>query len=232
LTSLAEQAGYRDGEALLVAIGEGHVSARGVLAKLARAELEREGFEPVIAQGQRPRRRAKGPSVWVEGLDDVLVRLAQCCHPLPGDAIIGFVTQGRGVAVHRVDCPNVESLLASGSERVVEVEWSGAPGEGYHMAIEVEALDRPRLLADVSRVLAEHHVNITASSSRRGNDLVAVMRFEFELADPAHLSSLLASVRQLDGVFNATRVVPGHKRRATDSGTTTTTRPASGPTVP
>jgi len=232
LASLAEQAGYRDGEALLVAIGEGHVSARGVLAKLARAELEREGFEPVIAQGQRPRRRAKGPSVWVEGLDDVLVRLAQCCHPLPGDAIIGFVTQGRGVAVHRVDCPNVESLLASGSERVVEVEWSGAPGEGYHMAIEVEALDRPRLLADVSRVLAEHHVNITASSSRRGNDLVAVMRFEFELADPAHLSSLLASVRQLDGVFNATRVVPGHKRRATDSGTTTTTRPASGPTVP
>jgi len=232
LASLAEQAGYRDGEALLVAIGEGHVSARGVLAKLARAELEREGFEPVIAQGQRPRRRAKGPSVWVEGLDDVLVRLAQCCHPLPGDAIIGFVTQGRGVAVHRVDCPNVESLLASGSERVVEVEWSGAPGEGYHMAIEVEALDRPRLLADVSRVLAEHHVNITASSSRRGNDLVAVMRFEFELADPAHLSSLLASVRQLDGVFNATRVVPGHKRRSTDSGTTTTTRPASGPTVP
>jgi len=211
LAQLAEHAGYRDGDALLAAIGEGHVSAKSVLAKLARAELESEGFEPPTPVAPRTRRRGKGPAVWVEGLDDVLVRLAHCCNPIPGDEIIGFVTVGRGVAIHRIDCPNVEGFLARGPERVVEVEWAGSHGEGFRMAIEVEALDRPRLLADVSRVLAEHHVNILASSSRRGRDLIAIMRFEFELADPGHLSSILAGVRQLDGVFSATRVVPGQQ---------------------
>ncbi|ACU53886.1 (p)ppGpp synthetase I, SpoT/RelA [Acidimicrobium ferrooxidans DSM 10331] len=215
LARLAEQAGYREAETLLAAIGEGHVSARSVLAKVQRAELEHDGFEPAVATPQRRRRGGGGPSIWVEGLDDVLVRLARCCNPLPGDAIVGFITQGRGVAIHREDCPNVEALLAQGPERMVEVDWAGEHGSGFQMAIEIEALDRPRLLADVSRVLAEHHVNILASSSGRGSDLVAAMRFEFELADPSHLSSILAGIRQLDGVFNAARVVPGRRRPRT-----------------
>lgn len=215
LTRLAEQAGYREAETLLAAIGEGHVSARSVLAKVQRAELERDGFEPAVPAPQRRRRGGQGPSIWVEGLDDVLVRLARCCNPLPGDAIVGFITQGRGVAIHREDCPNVEALLAQGPERMVEVDWAGEHGSGFQMAIEIEALDRPRLLADVSRVLAEHHVNILASSSGRGSDLVATMRFEFELADPSHLSSILAGIRQLDGVFNAARVLPGRRRQRT-----------------
>jgi guanosine-3',5'-bis(diphosphate) 3'-pyrophosphohydrolase len=212
LARLAQRNGLHDAEALLVAVGEGHLSARAVAQRLARSELETEGYEPTVSRA-RPRRMAKSPVVFVEGMDDVLVRISRCCNPIPGDEIVGFITQGRGVGVHRADCPNVVSLLARSAERLVEVEWAHEGGGSYQMAIEILALDRARLLADVSRVLAEHHVNITSSSSRTGSDHVSRMRFEFELVDPSHLSSLLGAVRQLDGVFNAYRLLPEAARR-------------------
>ncbi len=216
LAKLAKMNGLHDGEGLLVAIGEGHVSARAVAQRVQRNELETDGYAPTVSH-QRPRHLSKGPMVFVEGMEDVLVRISRCCNPIPGDEIVGFITQGRGVGIHRADCPNVLDLLKRAGERRVDVEWAHESGASYQMAIEVLALDRARLLADVSKVLSEHHVNITMSSSRTGGDHVSRMRFEFELVDPGHLSSVLGAIRQLDGVFNAYRMLPGGSRQAADT---------------
>jgi GTP pyrophosphokinase len=139
----------------------------------------------------------------------MMVRLSRCCTPVPGDEIVGFVTQGRGVSVHRGDCANAVALSSGSEGRMIDVEWDRERPSTFVASIEVKALDRPRLLADVTRILAEHHVNILTSTSHAGNDRVSKMRFEFELADAAHLESLLASLKRVDGVYDAYRLLPG-----------------------
>ncbi|MBV8304045.1 MAG: bifunctional (p)ppGpp synthetase/guanosine-3',5'-bis(diphosphate) 3'-pyrophosphohydrolase, partial [Acidimicrobiia bacterium] len=134
----------------------------------------------------------------------------RCCTPVPGDEIIGFVTRGRGVSVHRADCANAASLVATNADRLIEVEWD-RDGVGVFVAsIEIEALDRSKLLRDISTVLSDHHVNILTSSSHTGSDRVAHLRFDFELGDPSHLESLLGTLKRVDSVFDAYRVLPGH----------------------
>jgi GTP pyrophosphokinase len=147
--------------------------------------------------------------VFVEGLDDMMVRLAKCCTPVPGDAIIGYVTRGRGVSVHREDCANAGNLVASGAGRLIDVEWDRESAGVFSCVVELKALDRTRLLTDVTRVLSEHHLNILSSSTHTGGDRISKMRFEFELADPAHLDSLLAALKHVDSVYDAYRVLPG-----------------------
>ncbi|HUZ44160.1 MAG TPA: bifunctional (p)ppGpp synthetase/guanosine-3',5'-bis(diphosphate) 3'-pyrophosphohydrolase [Acidimicrobiales bacterium] len=211
LATLAESMHYGDLDALYAAIGDGHVSARSVAQRLAREFRGGEADEQLPTTAQQPRRLGsrQAVGVYVEGLDDMMIRLSRCCTPVPGDEIIGFVTQGRGVSVHRTDCANAASLSVSRGERVIEVEWDADRLGVFVVGIEVVALDRSRLLADVTRILAELHVNILNSSSQTGADRVSRMRFEFELADPAHLDSLLGALKRLDGVYEAYRVLPG-----------------------
>jgi GTP pyrophosphokinase len=148
--------------------------------------------------------------VHVEGLDDVLIRLSKCCTPVPGDEIIGFVTRGRGVSVHRADCANAESLMSEQATRLIEVEWDGDQrGTLFRAGVEVIAFDRSKLLRDVANSLSEQHVNIVACSTHTGTDRVAKMRFEFEMADPSHLESVLRTIKTIDGVYDAYRLVPG-----------------------
>ena len=140
----------------------------------------------------------------------MLVRLSRCCTPVPGDDIIGFVTKGRGVSVHRADCANAMTLAYDEPARLIEVEWSGAtPGAVFRAGVEVVALDRSRLLRDVANALSEQHVNIVACSTHTGADRVAKMRFEFELGDPNHLDSVLRTIKGIDAVYDAYRIVPG-----------------------
>ncbi len=211
LATLAESMHYGDLDSLYAAIGDGHVSARSVAQRLAREFRGGEADEQLPTTAQQPRRLGsrQAVGVYVEGLDDMMIRLSRCCTPVPGDEIIGFVTQGRGVSVHRTDCANAASLSVSRGERVIEVEWDADRLGVFVVGIEVVALDRSRLLADVTRILAEQHVNILNSSSQTGADRVSRMRFEFELADPAHLDSLLGALKRLDGVYEAYRVLPG-----------------------
>ena len=213
LNKLAETMNYLDLDALHAAIGDGHVSAKSVAQRVAR-ELRGGDHEeqlPTTARQhqRRPSRRANTAGVHVEGLDDVMVRLSRCCTPVPGDEIIGFVTRGRGVSVHRTDCANALSLVSGHVDRVIDVEWDRESTGVFAASIEVKALDRSRLLADVTRSLSEHHVSILSSSSSTSTDRVSTMRFEFELADPSHLDSLLASVKRIDSVYDAYRVLPG-----------------------
>jgi len=142
-----------------------------------------------------------------------MVRLSRCCTPVPGDEIMGFVTRGRGVSVHRTDCANAESL-AQQAQRVIEVEWDHDQTATFVVSVEIAALDRSRLLRDVAQVLAEHHVNILTSASQTSSDRVARLRFDFELADPSHLDSLLKAVQRVDSVYDAYRVLPGAASRS------------------
>jgi len=212
IPKVAEAMNYADLDALHAAIGEGHVSAKSVAQRIGR-ELRGGDHEeqlPSTARQPRPSRRKQTVGVHVEGLDDVMVRLSRCCTPVPGDEIIGFVTRGRGVSVHRADCANAASLVATNADRLIEVEWD-RDGVGVFVAsIEIEALDRSKLLRDISTVLSDHHVNILTSSSHTGSDRVAHLRFDFELGDPSHLESLLGTLKRVDSVFDAYRVLPGH----------------------
>jgi len=214
LVEVAEAMHYADLEALYVAVGEGHVSAKGVVQRLDR-EL-RGGEEQLPVTTARPpltprRRERRATGVHVEGLDDVMVRLSRCCTPVPGDEIMGFVTRGRGVSVHRTDCANAAGLVGH-AERLIEVEWDHDQPATFVVSIEIEALDRSNLLRDVAHTLSEHHVNILSCTSQTSSDRVAKFRFEFELADPGHLDSILVAVKRIDSVFAAYRVLPGHAR--------------------
>jgi guanosine-3',5'-bis(diphosphate) 3'-pyrophosphohydrolase len=205
---------YTDLDTLHAAIGEGHVSARAVAQRVQR-EL-RGGEEQLPVTTNRPPstprpQRTRTVGVHVEGLDDVMVRLSRCCTPVPGDEIMGFVTRGRGVSVHRADCANAAGLSTQ-TQRVIDVEWDHDETATFVVSVEIEALDRSRLLRDVAEVLAEHHVNILNSTSQTSSDRVARFRFDFELADPSHLDSILRAIARVDSVYEAYRLLPGHAR--------------------
>jgi len=210
MSKIAAQLNYADLDTLYAGIGEGHLSAKAVVQRVQRDLRGGEEQLPVtVARPPRPRTRGHADvGVHVEGLDDVMVRLSRCCTPVPGDEIMGFVTRGRGVSVHRADCANALSLRTQ-ADRVIDVEWDNdAPGN-YVVSVEIEALDRSRLLRDVADVLSEHHVNIIACTSQTQADRIARLRFEFELADPGHLHSILLAVKRVGSVYEATRVLPG-----------------------
>jgi GTP pyrophosphokinase len=147
------------------------------------------------------------PGVTVIGsqLGDVWVKLARCCTPVPGDEITGFVTRGNGVSVHRQDCANV-AAMAGQAERFVPVAWSPGAASVFLVNIQVEALDRSRLLADITHALSDQHVNILSASVSTTKERIAVSRFTFEMGDPKHLGAVLRAVRGVEGVFDAYRV--------------------------
>ncbi|MEN3313807.1 MAG: diphosphokinase / guanosine-3,5-bis(diphosphate) 3-diphosphatase [Acidimicrobiaceae bacterium] len=218
LVEVAKSLHYADVEALHIAIGENHVSAQSVaqrVAKELRGGDHEEQLPSSIGRPLQPSRRG-GPGIHVEGLDDMLVRLSRCCHPVPGDEVVGYVTTGRGVSVHRADCSNAVALSTTMGERAIEVEWDREHTGSFVATVEVEALDRSRLLRDVTTVLADHHLNIVSSFTHTGTDRVARLRFDFELSDPSHLESLLGMLRRIDSVYDAYRVLPGHSKVGVD----------------
>jgi GTP pyrophosphokinase len=209
LKEVAADLGYSDLDSLYVAVGDNRLSATTVSNRLVRT-LAPEGNEADVDLLEPPRRR-QGPrptrGITVEGMDDLLVRIARCCAPVPGDDIMGFVTVGRGVSVHRTDCTNFGALEERG-ERMIEVSWAQEQGESFFVWIQVESLDRPGLLMDVTRVLSDLGANIHASSSATGRDMVAILRYEVEMSDPQLLERLLIEIRDVRGVFDAYRLVP------------------------
>ncbi len=216
LIELAAAMHYADLDAMHAAIGDNRLSARAVAQRLLR-NLRGGAYEeqlPVTARdhavGPRPG-RATSVGVYVEGLDDLMVRLSKCCTPVPGDEIIGFVTRGRGVSVHRADCSNAASLASRSRERLIAVEWDHRSSGVFVATIEVTAIDRSSLLADVTTVVSEHHLNIVGANTQTNADRISRMRFDVELADPAHLDSVLHQIRHLDAVYDAYRILPGQK---------------------
>ena len=208
LLELAHDMHYADIDALYSAVGDGHVSAASIIDKLvASMGAEDSHPEPTIENiptGVQATRRTSS-AIEVEGVDDVLVKLARCCTPVPGDSIMGFITKGSGISVHRNDCINASDLRTHQNERVVKVKWLAGAASIFLVNIQVEALDRARLLADVTRTLSEQHVNILSAAVSTSKDRVAISRFTFEMADAKHLDSVLAAVRGIEGVYDVYR---------------------------
>ncbi|MGO1768721.1 MAG: RelA/SpoT family protein [Microbacterium sp.] len=208
LGEAAQMLHYDDVSALYAAVGEGHVSTQSVLEKVGSLI---ETSDPVTGPIDLPptptQRRARGneSGVLVRGADDILVKLAKCCTPVPGDAIVGFVTRGAGVSVHRADCTNVKSLKKD-PERLIDVEWGETAKSVFLVHIQVEALDRAALIADITRVLSEHHVNILSASVSTTRERLAISRYVFEMGNSVHLDRVFNAVRRIDGVYDVYRV--------------------------
>jgi GTP diphosphokinase / guanosine-3',5'-bis(diphosphate) 3'-diphosphatase len=211
LLAIARELRYAELSSLYAAIGEGHVSAQSIVAKLVKSAGGIAGAQDDLAEAtlltRAPKARPVGDSgVVVEGAADVWARLSKCCTPVPGDDITGFVTRGNGVSVHRADCINVRHLLESQPERLVSVHWSPREGSLFLVAIQTEALDRTGLLSDITKALSDQHVNILSASVTTTRDRVAVSRFTFEMGDPKHLGHVLRAVRSIDGVYDVYRI--------------------------
>jgi guanosine-3',5'-bis(diphosphate) 3'-pyrophosphohydrolase len=213
LVTIAHEARYPDIASLYAAVGEGHASAQSIVQRLVQSLGGADATEEDLAEATSPTREAKrrrrpqgDPGVVVKGASDVWVKLAKCCTPVPGDAIVGFVTRGDGVSVHRSDCTNLIALRAAQPERTVDVEWAPSASSVFLVQIQVEALDRARLLSDVTRVLSDHHVNILSASVTTTRDRIALSKFVFEMGDPKHLGAVLRAVRGVAGVYDVYRV--------------------------
>ncbi|WP_300265801.1 bifunctional (p)ppGpp synthetase/guanosine-3',5'-bis(diphosphate) 3'-pyrophosphohydrolase [Microbacterium sp.] len=206
--AVAQQLHYEDVSALYAAVGEGHVSTQSVLEKVTASLADADTSTGAIDLPGRPTAReprAGDSGILVRGAADILVKLAKCCTPVPGDPIVGFVTRGSGVSVHRSDCVNVKALGAD-EQRFVEVEWAPTTKSVFRVQIQVEALDRAALLSDVTRVLSEHHVNILSASVTTTNERLAISKFVFEMGDSVHLDRVLNAVRRIDAVYDVYRV--------------------------
>ena len=211
LTILALESNYADVSALYAAVGEGHLGAQTVVTRLTASLGGDEGLiedasEQVLPSRVANRRDAKpDPGITVIGADDTWVKLSRCCTPVPGDEVLGFVTRGSGISVHRTDCVNADDLRTQ-PERLVEVAWTPGKSSIFLVNIQVEALDRASLLSDVTRALSDQHVNILNASVTTTKDRVAISRFTFEMGDPSHLNQVLRAVKGIDGVYDVYRV--------------------------
>ncbi|MGH3467114.1 MAG: RelA/SpoT family protein, partial [Thermocrispum sp.] len=210
MAALATELHYNDITALYAAVGEGNTSAKHVVSRLVAFMGGVDEAEEELAERSTPStvgrsRGSKDVGVIVKGADDVWAKLARCCTPVPGDEILGFVTRGGGVSVHRTDCTNADDLRNQ-PERLVEVEWAPSETSVFLVAIQVEALDRHRLLSDITKILADEKVNILSASVTTSRDRVAVSRFSFEMGDPKHLGHVLNAVRKVEGVYDVYRV--------------------------
>ena len=211
LLQLAHDLNYPDIDALYAAVGDGHISASHVIERLETSlGLEETHETPLLESlvtgtATRPARRSAS-GIQVEGVDDVLVKLARCCTPVPGDAITGFITRGNGVSIHRTDCVNVADLKFHQGDRIVKVKWDPTAKSVFLVNIQIEALDRARLLSDITRTLSDQQVNILHAAVNTTKDQVAISRFTFEMADASHLDVVLSAVRRIEGVYDVYRV--------------------------
>jgi len=203
---------YEDVSALYAAVGEGHVSTQSVLEKVVATLQSVEESDatdlPFAPHGRTQTLRNNDSGILVRGAPDILVKLARCCTPVPGDKIVGFITRGSGVSVHQFDCHNVQELLKE-PERMIDVDWAPTSKSLFLVQIQIEALDRSGLLSDVTRVLSEHHVNILSATVHTSSDRLAISRFVFEMGDTTHLDRVLNAVRRIDAVYDVYRVSDG-----------------------
>jgi len=211
ILQLAHDLNYPDIDAMYAAVGDGHISANHVIERLESSlGLEETHDTPTLENlvtgiSTRPARRSAS-GIQVEGVDDVLVKLARCCTPVPGDAITGFITRGNGVSIHRTDCVNVADLKFHQGDRIVKVKWDPNAKSVFLVNIQIEALDRARLLSDITRTLSDQQVNILHAAVNTTKDQVAFSRFTFEMADASHLDVVLSAVRRIEGVYDVYRV--------------------------
>jgi guanosine-3',5'-bis(diphosphate) 3'-pyrophosphohydrolase len=227
LEAIAKEMNFKGIEDVFASIGAGKASAKQVAGRIFEAHakdkehtrqnlgLSIEELNKKIQKKRRPNISKTG--IIVKGVDDVLVRLAHCCNPVPYDDIIGFVTRGRGVSVHRTDCTNAKQLIELHTDRIIETTWDTNQATAFKVEVEVEALDRPKLLRDVTTVLGDSDVNILSASVKTSREHVAVLRFVFEIGNVSHLQTIMTSIKKVPAVYDAYRVEPGKSNKGKTS---------------
>ncbi len=214
LADVIREMGFRKATEFYIALGQGKVSTKAVANKLMqrlKAGEAVEDEEPLGLEGAREdkARRTKDASdygIRVKGADNVAVRLAKCCRPVPGDAIAGYVSLGRGITIHRADCKNVKALMKA-PERFVDVSWNGENESSYRVELQIDAYDRTRLLEDLSRTFSEAGINILGASCMTKHPMVK-NRFVVEVGDTEQLKQCVSRLRNVEGVFDAYRITP------------------------
>jgi len=210
LAGVIRESGFKKAEDFYLALGSGKLTAGTIVNKvLQQLKTEEVASEEVVPLKQPRARDTVGSDTYgikVVGVDDVLVRLAKCCTPVPGDEIVGYISLGKGITIHRDDCPNVRALRRN-PERFTPVEWDGGGSQSFRVQIAVDSWDRPRLLEDVARTFAEHGANIV-SYGGSVEDQMARNWYVAEVGDIKGLRALLTSLRNVDAVFDAYRVTP------------------------
>jgi GTP diphosphokinase / guanosine-3',5'-bis(diphosphate) 3'-diphosphatase len=208
LAQVIREAGFKKAEDFYIALGSGKLPVsqivKKVLTRLKTAEVAEEETVPLKPKTKPASSDQLG--ITVHGVDDVLVRLAKCCTPVPSDEIVGYISLGKGITIHRHDCPNVKTLMSS-PERFTQVDWDGEMKRSFRVEIAVDAWDRPRLLEDVARTFAEHGANIV-SYGGTVEDQLAKNWYTAELGDVKALRALLSALRNVEAVFDAYRVTP------------------------
>ena len=205
VTAVANELKFSNPESFYQALGEGRLTVQSVLTRLIRLHSPPVEEEELVPTKLRPK-PVSDQGVVVQGVDDLWIKLARCCMPVPGDPIIGFVTRGRGVSIHRKDCPNGRTL-ASDEARLVQVSWDPNASGVFTVSVQVEALDRPKLLRDITTAISDYGVNITSATAAVG-DGIANLRFTLEVGDPSQLGKIIATVRKVEAVYDAYRITP------------------------
>jgi GTP pyrophosphokinase len=204
----------KDIDTLYMSIGEHQISTEKVLARIISQAGEDEIVEesdPIVAnkKPQLSKKNSSSSGVVVKGVDDVWVKLARCCMPVPGDEIVGFITRGHGVSVHQVNCKNLMQLIKNEPERKVEAKWADSIHEVYFVQVGIEALDRINLLTDISRLVSEHKMSITSLNSSYKENRTIMFRIGFEIGGPKQLEIIIRELQKIDGVFDVYRLNQG-----------------------
>jgi GTP diphosphokinase / guanosine-3',5'-bis(diphosphate) 3'-diphosphatase len=212
---IVKDVGFNEAEDLFAAIGSGRIAVKQVVSKVARhlgamkeAVPEVEMLPAETGANQEPTAPSSDFGILVDGMGDIVVRLARCCKPIPGDEIVGYVSLGKGVTIHRADCKNARALTKN-PERFTSVIWAGTGGKPFRVELQIEALDRGHLLEDVARTLSDSGANIVAGSVQTLADGVVRDRFTIEVGDVRQLDNIVANIRAISTVYDAYRVVGG-----------------------
>jgi len=215
LLEVAKRLGYNSVDDLFAALGDGNATVNQVLNKLKELffnDAQVDDIVPLsVVERVIPHRDRESGALRIKGVDDVAIRLARCCNPLPGDPVLGYITRGRGVSVHRKDCPNLQNYLRTEKDRIIEVEWAEERGI-YTVEIEVKAIDRPRLTADVMNIIADMRINILSVFSRATKNDLAIMNLKLEIKDMSHMYAVMQRLQKVKDVLEVRRVLPGEVR--------------------
>ena len=199
-------------EDMYASLGYGGLTPNQIIAKLKEEfrktqkleEITEDSIERQAEKAQERKKRYSSTGVKVKGVENILIRFSKCCNPVPGDEIVGYITKGRGVSVHQKDCPNVASLLNE-EERFIEVEWSSQTKESYSADVEIRAMDRKGLLAEVTSIINESKINISSFHCRITKDKMAIINFILDITDIEQLNKLIRKFRRIEGVVDVFR---------------------------
>jgi guanosine-3',5'-bis(diphosphate) 3'-pyrophosphohydrolase len=215
LADVIREIGFRKADDFYIALGQAKISPKVVVNKLMQRLKQGDSAVEPQAAGEvltsrkevvKPTATASKYGIKVEGIDDVMLRLAKCCRPVPGDSIVGYISLGKGITIHREDCTNAKALMRS-PERFTKVAWAGEGATSFRVELQIDAWDRTRLLEDLSRTFAESGINILEARCTVVHPMVK-NRFVVEVGDTQALKTCVQRLRNIESVFDAYRVTP------------------------